>query len=188
MAEYDEDLGSITRNDEPWLVRTVSVGSGTRVAAFHDAVRDRDGRCVITKEVAFEADYGFWVGFEAAHIFPLAYERHWIDNVYSRWIAIPAASGGSINSVQNGILLRSDIHQLFDSYHIAIDPDDNYKIVCFRRNGKGIAGDHLDQRFLEDPLRPVDQLLRWHFRQAVLANMRGAGNRFLNATSLLVRM
>jgi hypothetical protein len=37
------------------------------------------------------------------------------------------------------------------------------------------AGKHLDQRFLNDPQRPVDELLRWHFRQAVLANMRGVG-------------
>ena len=52
---------------------------------------------------------------------------------------------------------------------------DGYKIVCFRRDRKGIAGKHLDQRFVEDPHRPIDQVLRWHFRQAVLANMRGAG-------------
>ena len=52
---------------------------------------------------------------------------------------------------------------------------DNYKIVCFGRDGKGIAGRHLDQQLLHDPSRPVSQLLRWHFRQAVLANMRGAG-------------
>lgn len=39
----------------------------------------------------------------------------------------------------------------------------------------GIAGKHLDQRFLDEPDRAVDPLLRWHFRQAVLANMRGAG-------------
>lgn len=39
----------------------------------------------------------------------------------------------------------------------------------------GIAGKHLDQMFLDEPDRPVDPLLRWHFRQAVLANMRGAG-------------
>jgi hypothetical protein len=39
----------------------------------------------------------------------------------------------------------------------------------------GIAGKHLDQRLLDDPQRPVDQLLRWHFRQAVLVNMKGAG-------------
>jgi hypothetical protein len=37
------------------------------------------------------------------------------------------------------------------------------------------AGKHLDQQFLEHPLRPVDELLRWHFRQAVLTNMKGTG-------------
>jgi len=49
------------------------------------------------------------------------------------------------------------------------------KIVCFGPDGKGIAGKHLDQRFLEDPCRPPDSLLRWHYRQAVPANVRGAG-------------
>jgi hypothetical protein len=47
--------------------------------------------------------------------------------------------------------------------------------VFFDLDGKGLAGKHLDQKLLDDPQRPVDQLLRWHFRQAVLANMRGAG-------------
>ena len=45
----------------------------------------------------------------------------------------------------------------------------------FERDGKGIAGKHVGQQFLNDPRRPIDQLLRWHYRQAVLANMRGAG-------------
>jgi hypothetical protein len=47
--------------------------------------------------------------------------------------------------------------------------------VFFADDGEGLAGKYLDQEFLDDPQRPVDQLLRWHFRQAVLANMRGAG-------------
>jgi hypothetical protein len=47
--------------------------------------------------------------------------------------------------------------------------------VSFKRDQYGIAGKHLDQEFIHDPHRPVDQLLRWHFRQAVLANVRGAG-------------
>ncbi|KAL0634243.1 hypothetical protein Q9L58_006861 [Maublancomyces gigas] len=169
--------GSITVNNELWLVRTISVTSGTRLAAFRDAVRDRDRRCVITGRRVVSAR-GAWTGFEAAHIFPLAYERHWMEHNYGRWITIPPAteSAGSINSVQNGMLLRADIHALFDSYTVSINPDDNHKIVCFRRDGKGIAGSHLDQqRFLDDPRRPVDQVLRWHFRQTVLANMRGAG-------------
>jgi hypothetical protein len=39
----------------------------------------------------------------------------------------------------------------------------------------GIAGGYLDQQLLNHPQRPIDELLRWHFRQAVLANMKGAG-------------
>jgi hypothetical protein len=39
----------------------------------------------------------------------------------------------------------------------------------------GIAGRHLDPQLLNHVQRPIDELLRWHFRQAVLTNMRGAG-------------
>jgi len=118
-------IGSITVNNEPWLVRTISVASGTRVAVFRDAVRERDRRCVVTGEPALRADHGIWRGFEAAHIFPLAYEGHWNKENYGRWITIPPAteSTGTINSVQNGMLLRADIHSLFDNYDISINPD-----------------------------------------------------------------
>ena len=47
--------------------------------------------------------------------------------------------------------------------------------MLFIPDGDGLAGKYLDERFLSDPQRPPDQLLRLHFRQAVLANMRGAG-------------
>lgn len=47
--------------------------------------------------------------------------------------------------------------------------------MFFTLDGDDLAGKYLDQKFRDDPRRPVDQLLRWHFRQAVLANMRGAG-------------
>ena len=42
-------------------------------------------------------------------------------------------------------------------------------------DSKNLAGKHLDQELLNSLQRPVDQVLRWHFRQAVLANMKGAG-------------
>ena len=169
--------GSFDVNSEPWLVRSISLQSGTRVGGFCDAVRERDRRCVITGKPALRAQHGIWRGFEVAHIFPLAYEGHWNAHNYGRWITVPPAiaSAGSINSVQNGMLLRADIHTFFDGYDISINPDDNYKVVCFGPDGENIAGTHLDQQFRQDPHRPVDQLLRWHFRQAVLANMRGAG-------------
>ncbi|KAH8652734.1 HNH endonuclease-domain-containing protein [Tricladium varicosporioides] len=159
-------------NNEVLVTCGMSLQTGSRVQAFRGAVRLRDRRCVITGEEVI-ADY--WRGFEAAHIFPLAYEQYWTDHDYGRWISIIPDKGGTINSIQNGLLLRSDIHQLFDFYEFSINPDDNYKIVCFIPDSKGIAGRHLDQRFLDNPQRPVDQLLRWRFRQAVLINMRGAG-------------
>ena len=47
--------------------------------------------------------------------------------------------------------------------------------MFFTFDDDNLAGKYLDQEFRNNPQRPVDQLLRWHFRQAVLANMRGAG-------------
>ena len=127
MAKY-KYLGTVTPSDEPWLVRTISVGTGTRIAAFRDAVRDRDRRCIITGKMSLDGHRGFWQGFEAAHIFPLAYERHWTDYDYSRWITVPATRGGSINSVQNGVLLRRDIATLFKGSLISINSD--VRIAC----------------------------------------------------------
>ncbi|OXV09932.1 hypothetical protein Egran_02305 [Elaphomyces granulatus] len=83
--------------------------------------------------------------------------------------------GGAINSVQNGILLRTDIHQLFDSFAIAINPDDDYKVISFVPHYSFVSGIHIGPELLRHPERPVEQLFRWHFRQAVLANMKGAG-------------
>ena len=104
-------------------MRTISVASGTRVAEFRKAVRQRDQRCVITGRPALDAEYDIWRGFEAAHIFPLAYEGHWNQHNYGRWITIEPDTGGSINSVQNGLLLDTAIHDLFDGYDISVNPD-----------------------------------------------------------------
>ncbi len=108
-------------SDETPLTRMISQQTGTRTQAFCDAVRLRDQRCVITGTEYFDDDN--WTGFEAAHIFPLAHEQHWKNSNDDHWISIIPDIGGSINSVQNGILLRSDIHQLFDMYWFSINPD-----------------------------------------------------------------
>lgn len=43
------------------------------------------------------SDINEWLGFEAAHIFPLAYEQHWKEQNFSRWINVPASNGDNIN-------------------------------------------------------------------------------------------
>jgi hypothetical protein len=66
-----------------------------------------------------------WYGFEAAHVFPLQHESIWINEGLSRWVTnMPNEVGvPRINSTQNGLLLKRDIHYLFDLYMISINPD-----------------------------------------------------------------
>ncbi|KAJ9251674.1 hypothetical protein DTO280E4_8378 [Paecilomyces variotii] len=49
-----------------------------------------------------------------------------------------------ISSIQNGFLLQSSIHQLFNDYSISVNPDDNYKITCFIPDNFGLDGRILD--------------------------------------------
>ncbi|KAK9327312.1 hypothetical protein V1520DRAFT_372136 [Lipomyces starkeyi] len=82
-----------------------------------------------------------------------------------------------INSCQNGLLMATHVHALFDNFSISVNVDDDYKIVTFNDDHLNIGGRRLDP-VCRDPNSEQsarDELLRWHFRQAVLANMRGAG-------------
>ncbi|KAJ5124092.1 uncharacterized protein N7515_007917 [Penicillium bovifimosum] len=101
----------------------------------------------------------------------------------NRWIT-DADSGdhsAPIHSIQNGFLLKAGIHQLFDDYSISVNPDDNYKITSFIPDAEGVDGRTLDLvcRNPADPHRVSDDLLGWHFRQSVLANMRGGWRAFV---------
>lgn len=42
---------------------------------------------------------------------------------------------------------------------------------------KNIAGTYLFPEFLSNPQRPPDVLFDWHFRQAVLSNMKAGGEK-----------
>ena len=103
----------------------ISQQTGNRTQSFCDAIRSRDLQCVITGQRPPRAASGNWSGLQAAHIFPLAYEGLWNQLNYLSLITIPPASAvaGSINSVQNGLLLRNDIHHLFNCYDFSINPD-----------------------------------------------------------------
>ena len=117
-------IAALTVSDEPWLARTRS-SAGGRVAAFRDAVRARDGGCVITKtRPTKDAGGPSWTSLEPAHIFPLAHKAHWDAHDYGRWVAAGAAhKEDAINSVQNGIMLRTDMRSLFEDCLLSINPD-----------------------------------------------------------------
>ncbi|KAA8642529.1 HNH endonuclease signature motif containing protein [Aspergillus tanneri] len=181
-GDYDicvSDGDSIELSDEPFMRRLPSYSISGREVDFKNGVRARDGKCVFTGIVNPRAHLKKWAGWEASHIFPLEKESYWVESNFNRWIT-NADSGNhsaSIHSIQNGFLLQSHLHQLFDDYSISVNPDENYKITSFIPDVVGVDGRTLDPvcRDPADPNHISDHLLRWHFRQSVLGNMRGAG-------------
>ncbi|KAK9427350.1 hypothetical protein V1505DRAFT_47253 [Lipomyces doorenjongii] len=170
--------GVIWITDERCVARSFSRTVSKRDSRFRDQVRNRDGKCVITGLVNRAAYRNDWTSFEAADIFPLSHEELFIGLNYPRYVTLRSGENDTgINSCQNGLLMRSHIHKQFESFSFAIDPDDNYKITCFSEDH-----DEIDGRFLDPVCRDpgdergvIDEFLRWHFCQAVLANMKGNG-------------
>ncbi|KAB8208521.1 hypothetical protein BDV34DRAFT_222604 [Aspergillus parasiticus] len=171
----NERGAKITTSDEPYYPRTLSVPNQAEKKTFRDQVRQRDGRCVITGQINVEAHVGMWTRFEAAHIFSLALHTIFHSHGFLNLITYNHPLG--ITSPQNGILLRSDIHQLWDDYSIAVNPNDGYRIQSFTPETWEYHGKVLDPvcRQPGNPLRIVDGLLQWQYEQAVLCNMRRDG-------------
>ncbi|KMP00018.1 hypothetical protein DIZ76_012302 [Coccidioides immitis] len=180
LGDYHiSSTGPIHLNDEPWVARPITYSSSGREDQFRSGVRARDGKCVISGRVNNLIQLNMWPAFHAAHVFPLECENLWCEFNYGRWVTNmdDAVGISKINSTQNGLLMDASLHNLFDQYLFSINPDDGYKIISFFPDDMTIDGRILDPvcRDPTDPNHVSDELLRWHFRQSVLANMRGAG-------------
>lgn len=116
--------------------------------AFRLMVMDAYGRrCAITGERTLPA-------LEAAHIRPFA--------------------DSPIHSVQNGILMRSDLHDLFDQGYVTVTPDLNFRVSSRIRDEfhNGIIYYALDGSTIRIPERaeaqPDRSALEWHASQIYL--------------------
>ncbi|KAK9247048.1 hypothetical protein V1506DRAFT_104241 [Lipomyces tetrasporus] len=169
---------TIFLTQEACITRVLSRTITGRDESFRRHVRERDGKCVISGTANVQAFRDRWTGFHAAHVVPLSSEQYFLQKGLSECITNKADEHDTgINSCQNGLLMQSNIHEAFDDFGFSVNPDNGYKITSFDGNSFGIDGRILDP-ICRDPTdeRSVrDELLRWHFRQAVLANMRGAG-------------
>ena len=120
----DSMMGIIQIINDAILTRASSHHISGRDDHFRQEVRARDGGCVVTHIMNRNRVYDRWFGFEAAHIFPFAYESQFTSQGLSRWITNKRGNSNTgINSCQNGLLLRADIHQLFDNYGFSIHVD-----------------------------------------------------------------
>jgi len=149
----------------------------TRASAYRRRERERDPCCLISGSRVPGSNFS---RFKAAHIFPCAHEADWIVKGYPSHITDPAPSnevGGlsKIDSIQNLMLLRSDVHDAWDSYDLAVNPDQGYVIIPFVDGFEDVAGKVLKLDHIEDPnRRPLDELFHDHFLQCVMKNMKGA--------------
>lgn len=134
-----------------------------------------------TLAVLSQAVRGDYSRLKAAHIFPREHDIQWVSRGFPSRITDPAPLaevGGpaKIDSIQNVLLLRSDLRDAWDSYEFGVNPDRGYVVTPFVAGYDDIAGKVLKLDHIQDPdLRPLDDLLRDHFLQGVLENMKGAG-------------
>ncbi|KAI3290503.1 hypothetical protein DTO002I6_6426 [Penicillium roqueforti] len=77
-----------------------------------------------------------------------------------------------IYSARNGLLLSADIHSLFDSIELGIDPDANYKIIVFGPVPTGIGANRLRDSARSGTWRMSADLLRWHLRMCLYNNLK----------------
>ncbi|KAF8318888.1 hypothetical protein F5887DRAFT_1291690 [Amanita rubescens] len=94
----------------------------------------------------------------------------WIEKGYPNLITDTAplselGGASKINSAQNAILLRSDLH---NAYLIAVLPERGYVVVPFIAGYDDVAGKTLKLDHITDPNLPLDELFRDHFLQCVL--------------------
>ncbi|KAI9784105.1 MAG: hypothetical protein M1839_002609 [Geoglossum umbratile] len=55
------------------------------------------------------------------------------------------------------------------------DPRDNYKVICFVPDPFGFDGNYMFQSNYPQHYQPLRSLLKYHFRMAVLCNMKATG-------------
>ncbi|KAG0129957.1 hypothetical protein HOY82DRAFT_467742, partial [Tuber indicum] len=183
LAIEDYDLycnGPIRVNQELLFNQHRSNARSARQTKFMKEIRARDAKCVISG-IAMTEDLmqiQEWCFFDAAHIFPVQWESLWVKFGFLRFITdMDDDNTGStkIHSCQNGFLLNKVAHSMFDRYMLSVNVDGGYKVVVFADDIMGYHGRVLDpaRRNPDDPHHISDDLLRWHFRQFVLCNMRG---------------
>lgn len=135
----------VVSDDSPRYGAEVTVRPRLGQGLFSLAVRDAyDGACAVTHEHSHPV-------LEAAHIKPYAL--------------------GGLHRVDNGLLLRRDLHRLFDRGYVTVSPDYVFQVGERLRadfkNGRSYYGMSGSRIALPGPeaLQPDKQLLEWHMKE-----------------------
>lgn len=188
-AQFKRRSRSPSQTCTPSPSGTPSRNTGTRIA-----VRMRDKCCLITGQAAVKrARGGNFTGLEVAHIYPL------MGVGVPEWTATLSASARAqvltrqaADRPHNAMLLRADIHSLFDDYQWSIWSEQGiHKIVRFEKSGATVLEQYPTANLRPSSLNTTDpcnmELLLAHLHVALLIHVRGVGKRAVagfNATLL----
>lgn len=129
---------------------------------FRERLLARDGQCIATGDDDDE-------NLVAAHIVPYSLGQEFLDKLtrYPRQI--------TLFSVNNGLLLRPDLHQAFDRFRwgIYVDPTMRHFIHVFGESYHDLHGMEIHYRSRNPMKLPHIVLLRWQYQQCLMARIRG---------------
>lgn len=129
---------------------------------FRERLFLRDGQCLVSG--TDDED-----NLVAAHIIPFSLGQEFLDSLtsYARQVTLFA--------VNNGLLLRPDIHQAFDRFRwgIYVDSSGRHYIHVFGEDYRDLHGSEIQYRTRNRSKLPNVSLLRWQYQQCLMARFRG---------------
>ncbi|KAL4952466.1 hypothetical protein BDW69DRAFT_185393 [Aspergillus filifer] len=120
-------------------------------------------------------------GLLAAHIYLVARLEQWQKDGCRNWISdnsnAELIAPAKMFSAQNGLTLCARAHLVFHSFEVAVNPDRGYRTILLGFDKQGFGGSILNRSTRSGPVdhQVSDECLRWHYRQAIMVHMRGAG-------------
>lgn len=133
--------------------------STPRQARFRNGLRARDYKCVVS---------GNHSSLIASHIVPFSLGQQYLDDITG------IRGLNQLYSIQNGLLLRRDIHDAYDRYEIGFFCDNSRCFVhTFGESYREFHGKEVAFPTIEESRRPDIRLLDWHYSQCLMTRFRG---------------
>ncbi|KAA8912118.1 hypothetical protein FN846DRAFT_773514 [Sphaerosporella brunnea] len=156
----------------------------TRTPAFRALVEARNPRCLLSGACNHPQDLTrlkgelTGPGIEAAHIVPLGRPDLWSEAMVS---AVRSSRSSRVlrnapyvdnNCVENGVMLRADLHKMFDRFFWSVHPSTRV-VVAFVPIPELMAyhGMKVDR---SPPGFPPGKIWQWHWEQSVIRCLRAA--------------
>ncbi|TDL20948.1 hypothetical protein BD410DRAFT_790300 [Rickenella mellea] len=137
---------------------------------LHDKALQRDGRCVLTGSIDYDALTTTWI--LPPSLGYLLSDEQFLQNRYQR--SPESCDMSHLIAPTNVLSIHKSVAVLFRRNAIGVDVDDDYRIVVFHEPKKsGCPPINSNLTLFDGPDRPSDQFLRVHFAYCLAAHAFG---------------